>query len=133
MNITNGISHKGPIGIILLGLAIILGFFLIGEWLGEWLNLSIPGSVVGMVLLILALLSGLVKIEWVEREAEFLVRNMSILFIPPGVGVVTYLSLIKSQAVPIFAALILSFLVTLVATAKVVELVREKNGRGESK
>ncbi|NJE85329.1 CidA/LrgA family protein [Thermococcus sp. CX2] len=113
------------------GLAIILGFFLIGEWLGEWLNLSIPGSVVGMVLLILALLSGVVKLEWVEREAEFLVRNMSILFIPPGVGVVTYLGLIKSQAVPIFAALILSFLVTLVATAKAVELVREKNARGK--
>ncbi|ACJ17013.1 Hypothetical effector of murein hydrolase [Thermococcus onnurineus NA1] len=110
------------------GLAIIFGFFLMGEWLSETLSLSIPGSVLGMLLLLGALLSGVIKLEWVENEAEIFVRNMSVLFIPPGVGIVTYLGLIKSQVVPIFGALLISFIVTLLATAKTVELIRGRKG-----
>ncbi|CAD5245177.1 CidA/LrgA family protein [Thermococcus camini] len=109
------------------GLTIIFGFYALGEFTTYALNLTIPGSVLGMLFLLGALLTGLIKPEWVEGEAELFVRNMSVMFIPPGVGIVTYLGLIKSQAVPIFVALVLSFLVTLVVTAKTVEFLR----RGE--
>lgn len=54
-------------------------------------------------------------------------RNMSVMFIPPGVGIVLYWGLIKSQAVPIFAALIVSFFVTIILTAKLVESLRGKS------
>lgn len=110
------------------GLAIIFGFYAAGELLSSALDLPIPGSVLGMLLLLGALLSGGVKLEWVDREGELLVKNMSVMFVPPGVGIVTYLALLKSEALPIFGALILSFLVTLITTAKVVETVRR--GRG---
>ncbi len=106
------------------GLAIIFGFYALGEFTSFALNLPIPGSVLGMLYLLAALLGGAVKLEWVEDEAELFVRNMSVMFIPPGVGIVTYLALIRSQAVPIFTALVLSFLVTLVVTAKTVEFLR---------
>ncbi|ASJ15066.1 CidA/LrgA family protein [Thermococcus radiotolerans] len=109
------------------GLAIIFGFYALGEFASFALNLTIPGSVLGMLFLLAALLTGAIRLEWVEGEAELFVRNMSVMFVPPGVGIVTYIGLIKSQAVPIFVALILSFLVTLVVTAKTVELLR----RGE--
>jgi len=109
------------------GLAIIFGFYALGELITYILNLTIPGSVLGMLFLLGALLAGLIKLEWVEGEAELFVRNMSVMFIPPGVGIVSYIGLIKSQAIPIFAALILSFLITLLVTAKTVEFLR----RGE--
>ncbi|KUH34847.1 effector of murein hydrolase LrgA [Thermococcus celericrescens] len=108
------------------GLAIIFGFYALGEFTTYVLNLTIPGSVLGMLFLLGALLTGAIKLEWVEGEAELFVRNMSVMFIPPGVGIVTYLGLIKSQVVPISVALILSFLVTLVVTAKTVELLRRE-------
>ncbi len=106
------------------GLAIIFGFLFIGEELTTIFHLSIPGNVLGMILLTTALLLGAVKLEDVEKEAEFLVRNMSVMFIPPGVGVVLYLNLIKSQAVPIFTALLISFIITIITTAKLVEVLR---------
>ncbi|AEK73463.1 putative effector of murein hydrolase [Thermococcus sp. 4557] len=109
------------------GLAIIFGFYALGEFTSFALNLTIPGSVLGMLFLLGSLLAGLIKLEWVEGEAELFVRNMSVMFIPPGVGIVTYLGLIKSQVIPIFVALVLSFLITLVVTAKTVEFLR----RGE--
>ncbi|HDZ36684.1 MAG TPA: CidA/LrgA family protein [Thermococcus sp.] len=106
------------------GLAIIFGFYAIGELTSSALDLPVPGSVLGMLFLLGALLSGAVKLEWVEGEAEFLVRNMSVMFIPPGVGIITYTALIRSQAVPILGALIISFLVTFAITAKTVEFLR---------
>ncbi|AIF68514.1 effector of murein hydrolase [Palaeococcus pacificus DY20341] len=106
------------------GLAIIFGFLFMGEAIAEIFELSVPGNVIGMMLLTLALLTNIVKLEDVEREAEFFVRNMSVMFIPPGVGIVLYWGLIKSQAIPIFGALIVSFLLTLLLTAKFVELLR---------
>lgn len=106
------------------GLAIIFGFYALGEFTSSALDLPVPGSVLGMLFLLAALLSGAVRLEWVEGEAELLVRNMSVMFIPPGVGIVTYTALIKSQAVPIVGALVISFLVTLLVTAKTVEILR---------
>ncbi|EEB73904.1 CidA/LrgA family protein [Thermococcus sp. AM4] len=106
------------------GLAVIFGFYALGEMVSSGLHLPVPGSVLGMLFLLSALLSGAVKLEWVENEAEFLVKNMSILFIPPGVGIVTYLGLIRAQLVPISLALALSFVITLFVTAKTVEVLR---------
>jgi len=101
-------------------------FLFLGEVLVRMLSFPIPGNVVGMVLLTLALVFDIVRLEDVEKEAELLVRNMSVMFIPPGVGIVLYWGLIKSQAVPIFTALIVSFLVTIILTAKLVESLRGK-------
>jgi len=106
------------------GLTIIFGFLFIGEILSEVFNFPIPGNVIGMILLTFALLFNVIKLEDVEKEAEFFIRNMSVMFIPPGVGVISYWGLIKSQAVPIFGALIISFALTLILTAKFVELLR---------
>lgn len=107
------------------GMAIIFGFYALGEFISSTLRLPIPGSVVGMLLLLLALFSGGIQIEWVESEAELFVKNMSIFFVPPGVGIVTYLTLIESQLLPISLALVVSFTVTLLITAKIVEVARK--------
>lgn len=106
------------------GLAVIFGFYFVGEFVSNALNLTIPGSVLGMILLAAALFSGIVRAEWVEREAEFFVRHMSILFVPPGAGVILYLDLIKTELLPIAAALFISFFATLLITAKTVEVLR---------
>jgi len=105
------------------GLAIVFGFLFIGEGISESLHLPIPGNVIGMILLTLALISKLIDISDVEKEAEFFIKNMSVMFIPPGVGVITYWGLIKAQLVPIFVALVVSFALTLVLTAKFVEML----------
>ncbi len=106
------------------GLATIFGFYFLGEFLSKILSPMIPGSVLGMILLAICLFLGVIKVEWCEKEAEFFVRHMSILFVPPGVGVILYLDLIKSELLPIATALVLSFFATLLITAKTVEVMR---------
>jgi len=107
-----------------LGLAIILGFLFAGQAISRLTHIPVPGSVLGMIFLTLALMAGLVKLEQVEEVGTFLIRNMSVMFIPPGVGVIVYWSLVRKDLLPISAALVVSFLLTIVLTAKVVELIR---------
>ncbi|MDK2869541.1 MAG: hypothetical protein PWP39_776 [Pyrococcus sp.] len=110
-------------GFMYKGLAIIFGFLFLGELI-ESLGIPVLGSVLGMLLLTIALITGIIEIRDVEKEAEFLVKNMSIMFIPPGVGIILYLDLLKENIVAIVTALIFSFLITLWATGKVVEVLR---------
>ncbi len=106
------------------GLSIILGFLFLGEAITKLTKIPVPGNVVGMVLLTLALLFGLVELRDVEEVATFLIRNMSVMFIPPGVGIILYWSMVRAQLLPISVALIASFAITIIFTAKTVELIR---------
>ncbi len=106
------------------GLAIIFSFYFIGEMAAELGNFPIPGNVLGMIFLVIGLWGGAIDIKDVEKEAEFLVDNMSIMFIPPGVGVMLYFGLLREELLPIIGALILSFVITIGFTGKIVEVLR---------
>ena len=81
-----------------------------------------------MLYLLAALLGDAVRPDWVGNEAELFVRNISVMFVPLGVGIVAYISLLKSQAIPVSGTLIISFLITILVTAKTVELLRSEKG-----
>ena len=68
---------------------IILLFCALGEGFRVLLPLPIPASVYGLILLLVALLTGSIKLERVEETADFLVEIMPVMFIPAGVGLLT--------------------------------------------
>ncbi|AOA00181.1 CidA/LrgA family protein [Carnobacterium divergens] len=73
----------------------ILSFSFLGEVLSKVFTLPIPGSVIGMLLLFLALQFKLLKVKDVETVGGFLLGNLSILFLPAGVGIMVYFPVIK--------------------------------------
>lgn len=73
----------------------ILSFSFLGEVLSKVFTLPIPGSVIGMLLLFLALQFKLLKLKDVETVGGFLLGNLSILFLPAGVGIMVYFPVIK--------------------------------------
>ncbi|WP_422136579.1 MULTISPECIES: CidA/LrgA family protein [unclassified Endozoicomonas] len=68
-----------------------------GELFSVWINHALPGSIIGMLLLAALLGSGLIRLSWVEAGASFLVRWMSLLFVPIGVGVINQLDLLANS------------------------------------
>lgn len=94
-------------------LFIILLFLFIGEALSDGLGLFIPGNVIGMVLLAVSLHFKLVKPKWVRPASDALLKNMAFLFIPPGVGLMLYLDLLKEDWLPIGTGIAVSSLVVL--------------------
>lgn len=69
----------------------ILLFSLIGEFASLLLAdlIIIPGSVIGMILLFLALHYNVLALSAVDEVGSWLTDNMAIFFVPAGVGLMT--------------------------------------------
>ena len=79
-------------------LMVIIAFSLVGQALEKLVPLPVPAAVYGLVLLLLALLSGLVKVEKVKQAADFLISVMPVLFVAPAVKVLEYWGIIAPNA-----------------------------------
>lgn len=85
---------------------IILAFSLVGQALETLIPLPIPASIYGLVLLLVALLTGLVKLEKVKHAADFLVAAMPVMLIAPAVKVLEYWGIIAPNAAAILVIVV---------------------------
>lgn len=100
----------------LTGFTLLLIFQALGEALVRVFNLPLPGPVAGMVCLIPALYWPRLR-HTVQAAADFLLNNLSLLFVPVGVGVMTHLDLLSEFGVRIGLILIVSSVVGIAVTA----------------
>jgi holin-like protein len=119
---------------VIAGLLVLLGCQLAGEFLVRLLAVPLPGPVVGMVILLVVLqVREPGRDSGVVRVAEGLLRHLQLLFVPAGVGVVQYLSLLGASVVPLVLGLTLSWAVALLVTAATVAaLLRVPGLRGRA-
>ena len=109
----------------LRGMMWLLIFQSAGELLGRGLALPLPGPVIGMVLLLLALRWPAVQ-EPVGACAEFLLSHLSLLFVPVGVGVMTHLSLVSQYGIRMLAVVVMSTVAGLAVTVLTLHLLRDR-------
>ena len=102
----------------LRGLALLLLLQTAGEALAHTLGLGLPGPVIGLALLLLALQAPWVRAP-IQAGAEVLLANLSLLFVPIGVGVITHLELVSRYGVRVMVVIVLSTWIGLVVTALV--------------
>jgi holin-like protein len=103
--------------IMLESLTVILACQLAGELIVVGTGIPLPGPVVGMALLFAGLLLRGGLPENLGETADGLLANLSLLFVPAGVGVMTHLSLLEDEWLPISVALVVSTLLTIAVTA----------------
>lgn len=104
-------------------LAVLLLFQLAGEVAVRWSGAPVPGPVVGMVLLFLALRGRGTLPAALRTTAETLLSHLSLLFIPAGVGVIQYGTLLAEEWLALVVALVLSTLITVAVTALVMKVI----------
>jgi holin-like protein len=99
-----------------------------GEILHHLFSLSLPGPVIGMCCLALYLLRRPSAVpNSLVTTAGTLLKNMGLLFVPAGVGVIANLDLIRTQWFPILTGLIGSTILSLLATAYVMRWFSSRN------
>ncbi len=110
---------------MIAALSLILLCQLAGEIFVRWLGVPVPGPVVGLLLLFVILLlrdripllvRGPLAGEGVPQVAKTMLANLSLLFVPAGVGVVQQIDLISQHGLAIFGVLAASVLITLLVT-----------------
>lgn len=101
---------------MLFYLTVILVCQLVGESLVVALGLPIPGPVLGMVILFIGLMVRGRVPDGLATAGGGLLDNLSLLFVPAGVGVMLHWDLIARDWLAVSAALILSTLATIIVT-----------------
>jgi putative effector of murein hydrolase LrgA (UPF0299 family) len=103
---------------MITGFIVLLLCQLIGDFTVRALDVPIPGPVVGMVLLLVALqIRRPGRETGVVRAADGLLRHLQLLFIPAGVGIIQYLPILAEAWLPVAAGLVISWLAVLLVTA----------------
>ena len=98
-------------------LTLIFSCQLIGELAVTGLGLPVPGPVVGMVILFVGLLvKGGIPAD-LGKTADGLLSNLSLCFVPAGVGVILHARLIGEDWLPISVGLLASTLLAIAVTA----------------
>jgi holin-like protein len=122
-------------------LALLLVCQLAGEICSRALGLPVPGPVIGLALLaagamVHARLTGAETSEIEKTDlgvtASALIGSLGLLFVPAGVGIVQQLPLIGNYALAIFAALLVSTVLTLLVTVYVFIFVKRALASGGS-
>ncbi len=99
---------------------------LAGEAAVQATHLPIPGPVLGMAFLFAGLaLNGRVP-EGLGKVADALLSNLSLLFVPAGVGIMLHFKLLESDWLPLSAGLLVSTLLTIGVTASLMAHLSRK-------
>ena len=115
----------------LRGIAILVGFLFLGQWL-HGIGVPIPGGVLGLIVFYLALLTGLVKLRWVEAASNFLLKHMVLLFVPLTVGLMDLVGLLSRQALAIAASLLVSLVAVVLTTGLLGQWLLPPHDQGDS-
>jgi holin-like protein len=115
---------------IMLGLAILLGFNLIGIWLQMSLHVPLPGNVIGLILFTAALFAKWIKLEWVETTAAWLTGHMMLFFTPFVVGTMVFFPLIASNWLSIGVGVIGSSVAVLLVTGFITSKLQRPEQEG---
>lgn len=104
---------------IVLTFTILLICQLIGEVITRLFQWSVPGPVLGMVILFCALLVRGNVPEEMNIVTSGLLQNLSLLFVPAGVGVMLHAQLLARNWAALSLALVLSAAITIAVTGLV--------------
>ena len=109
---------------------VLFGLCLLGAVIGELSPVSVPGSVVGMVLLFVCLMTGIVKVEQVEDVADFLQKNMAFFFVPMCANILEELEILKSTGLLLLGVCVFCTVITFAITGFTVTLLQKlMNGK----
>ncbi|CAM3941508.1 holin [Bacillus cereus] len=108
---------------LLLQVGVLYLFSLAGVWIQEVFHLSMPGSLIGMLILFLLLSTRILPLKWFEIGAEKLIVFLPLFLIPSTTGLMEYGSFLLSKGSSMFFLVVVSTLVTLIVSGYVSQLL----------
>lgn len=102
---------------IILQLSFLVIIWWIASIIQRTLNLPVSAGVIGLLLVLLALLSGVFKLQWIKTGSDFILGELVLLFIPCVVGIIKYKALFLTQGWQLILAVFIGTICVMVATA----------------
>lgn len=111
---------------IIVQIGILNIFYYIGVGIVSLLHLPFPASVVGLLLLALSLQFKLIKVEYIQDGAGFLIGVLTLFFVPATVGVIDYPQLWTSTGLLVMLAVTASTLISIYVTGTFSQVIEKK-------
>lgn len=86
-------------------------------------NFPVPTPVIGLVILYLLLTFKIIKVEWVDNLASFLISIIGFLFVPSGISLASSLGIMAESGVQIITVVVISTVIMLVSTTYITMLI----------
>ncbi|RFU68975.1 CidA/LrgA family holin-like protein [Peribacillus saganii] len=111
------------LGVIIIQVLFIHVFLFAGALFKHFVPLPIPASMFGLIFLFLALQLKLIKLEWVEQGANWLMAELLLFFIPSAVGIVNYDDILSLQGIGIVLLIGVSTIIVMGVTSITAEKI----------
>lgn len=105
----------------ILGFGILFLIYYVSMFLVKLTHIAFPPAILGLILFTLALFTGIIKEEWVEKTANFLLKNMAVLFVPFVVGLIVYKDILLQNWLSILLVIFVTTTVIIVSVGLFVE------------
>ena len=96
------------------------------------LPLPVPASVYGLVLLLVALTTGVVKLEQVKETGTYLTGIFPLLFVPAAAGVMELWAEMGAMLLPILIAIVPVTVLVLVSAGRTTQALTARNKKEEA-
>nr|WGE04826.1 CidA/LrgA family holin-like protein [Bacillus subtilis] len=108
-------------------IALLFIFARLINWVTALLHINIPrSSIIGIVILFTLLHFNIIKLEWIELGATWLLGELLLFFIPSAVGVIEYGDIMSKFGVSILLVVIISTFVVMVSTGTLTQLIAKR-------
>ncbi|SER58320.1 holin-like protein [Gracilibacillus ureilyticus] len=111
---------------ILLQISLLFIFYHLGEYIQSVLNLTIPGSIIGMLLFFVLLLTNIIPERIISNGIDLLIKDMPLFFVPVTVGVIEFFDFFRGKGSLILLAAFLSTLLVIFTTSFIAGKLLEK-------
>jgi holin-like protein len=114
---------------LLLQILVLIAIWLLASYVSaHWLD-GFPPLVSGIAFALVLLALGLLKREWVNDGATWLIREMLLFFIPVAIAVLQYREQLSGKLLAIMVVIVASTACVMVATAFAVDLAWKLDAR----
>ena len=114
---------------MLPALTLLLVYQLVGEVIAQFFALPVPGPVIGMLLLFSLVMLRPGVADAIEPTALELLRHLSLLFVPAGVGIMVSADRIRGDALAVVVAVAVSTTLAIAASAWVTRALLRRQHR----
>ncbi|GLV13357.1 holin-like protein CidA [Alicyclobacillus hesperidum] len=104
------------IAVIILQIAVLYGLADLGGLISKLLHTPVPGSIFGLIILFLLLQFRVLRLDWIARGGDLLIREMLLFFVPSSVGIMTYGHLMLHEGLQILVTIVCSTAIVMLIT-----------------
>lgn len=117
---------------IIVQIAILFVYYYAGVAIVSMLSLPFPGSIIGLLLLALSLHFKIIKVQYIQDGAGFLIAMLTLFFIPSTVGIIEYPELLTVEGLLALLSVTLSTIVAIFVTGKISRIIEQKEQSEDS-